>query len=160
MMKKNYLWLFAILFVAAFTLSACGSDSDDDGNKPVTTNELVGVWVATSFPYEMDATETITISNDLAVSYTTLFNKAEQQANNHGYRGTVAIDSKNKMVYYSWTHFLQYKNGKWSDAQETGRGEFPAGSCKYALNGNKLTLWIPRYGDFGDDPKPTVYTKK
>lgn len=32
MMKKNYLWLFAILFVAAFALTACGSDDDETGN--------------------------------------------------------------------------------------------------------------------------------
>ena len=51
-MKKLNLWLFASLFVAAFTLSACGSDDDkDDGNKPpkdesldVTEANLKGTW--------------------------------------------------------------------------------------------------------------------
>ena len=42
-MKKLNLWLLASLFVAAFTLSACGSDDDDN---PVETNPLFGRWEA------------------------------------------------------------------------------------------------------------------
>ena len=44
MMKKKYLWLFASLFVAAFTLTACGSDDDDNSG---TGGSLVGTWAAT-----------------------------------------------------------------------------------------------------------------
>jgi hypothetical protein len=40
-MKKLNLWLFMSLFVAAFTLSACG---DDDNDKPADTNPLLGRW--------------------------------------------------------------------------------------------------------------------
>lgn len=49
-MKKLNLCLFLSLFVAAFTLSACGDDKDD-GNKPpkdeslaVTESNLKGIW--------------------------------------------------------------------------------------------------------------------
>ena len=42
-MKKLNLWLLASLFVAAFTLTACG-DNDDD--TPSETNPLFGRWEA------------------------------------------------------------------------------------------------------------------
>ena len=45
-MKKLNLWLLLSLFVAAFTLSACGSDDDDD-TPPANTNPLVGTWEST-----------------------------------------------------------------------------------------------------------------
>ena len=49
MMKKTYLWLLASLFVAAFTLTACGSDDDDDDapvvpSSSVTKADLMGKW--------------------------------------------------------------------------------------------------------------------
>ena len=56
-MKKKYLWLLMSLFVAAFTLSACGGDDDDDtttatpptvpsdtSSTEVTTADLKGTW--------------------------------------------------------------------------------------------------------------------
>ena len=43
-MKKLNLWLFASLFVAAFTLTACGSDDDD--NTPAGPTSIVGKWSA------------------------------------------------------------------------------------------------------------------
>lgn len=47
-MKKLNLWLFASLFVAAFTLSACGDDKDDNPPKDekieVTEANLKGTW--------------------------------------------------------------------------------------------------------------------
>ena len=53
-MKKLNLWLLTSLFVAAFTLSACGGDDDNgnsNGNKPpkdetvkVTEETLKGIW--------------------------------------------------------------------------------------------------------------------
>ena len=46
-MKKLNLWLFLSLFVAAFTLSACGSDGD--GDDPAPTNLKTNVLYAT-FP--------------------------------------------------------------------------------------------------------------
>lgn len=50
-MKKLNLWLFASLFVAAFTLTACGDDDDPEvPNSDVAgANDLVGTWkVATT----------------------------------------------------------------------------------------------------------------
>ena len=46
-MKKLNLWLFASLFVAAFTLTACGSDDDE----PTKQNRLSGIWICTQ-PFE------------------------------------------------------------------------------------------------------------
>ena len=47
-MKKLNLWLFLSLFVAAFTLSACGDDKDDNPPKDekieVTEANLKGIW--------------------------------------------------------------------------------------------------------------------
>ena len=46
-MKKLNFWLFASLFVAAFTLTACGSDDDDNpggSDNPGTPSSLVGKW--------------------------------------------------------------------------------------------------------------------
>lgn len=51
-MKKLNIWLFASLFVAAFTLSACGGDDDDDNptpagqDNPNTPTSVVGKWSA------------------------------------------------------------------------------------------------------------------
>ncbi len=42
-MKKTYLWLLASLFVAAFTLTACGSDDDED-DKPTTATLFGTKW--------------------------------------------------------------------------------------------------------------------
>lgn len=41
-MKKLNLWLLLSLFVAAFTLTACGDDDDDKA--PEDTNVLSGTW--------------------------------------------------------------------------------------------------------------------
>ena len=47
-MKKLNPWLFLSLFVAAFTLSACGDDKDDnppkDESLAVTESNLKGIW--------------------------------------------------------------------------------------------------------------------
>ena len=47
-MKKLNLWLLASLFVAAFTLTACGDDDDSSNSVPggssFTTSDLVGTW--------------------------------------------------------------------------------------------------------------------
>ena len=47
-MKKLNPWLFLSLFVAAFTLSACGDDKDDNPPKDekieVTEANLKGIW--------------------------------------------------------------------------------------------------------------------
>ena len=52
-MKKLNFWLFASLFVAAFTLTACGSDDDDNpggsdnpGNPTSIEGKWVGEWAA------------------------------------------------------------------------------------------------------------------
>ena len=47
-MKKLNFWLLASLFVAAFALSACGSDDDDtssSGDNPGTPTSIEGKWV-------------------------------------------------------------------------------------------------------------------
>lgn len=44
-MKKLNLWLFASLFVAAFTLSACGDD-DTSGDNPGNPTSIEGKWHA------------------------------------------------------------------------------------------------------------------
>ena len=44
-MKKLNLWLFLSLFVAAFTLTACGDD-DDSGSPAPTPTSVVGTWDA------------------------------------------------------------------------------------------------------------------
>ncbi len=44
-MKKLNLWLFLSLFVAAFTLSACGSDDDDNTGGGPMPDGVVGKWV-------------------------------------------------------------------------------------------------------------------
>lgn len=46
-MKKLNFWLFASLFVAAFTLTACGSDDDDNpggSDNPGNPTSIVGKW--------------------------------------------------------------------------------------------------------------------
>ena len=44
-MKKLNLWLFASLFLAAFTLSACGDD-DTSGDNPGNPTSIEGKWHA------------------------------------------------------------------------------------------------------------------
>lgn len=56
-MKKLNLWLLLSLFVAAFTLSACGDDDDSPNNVPnssgFTTSDLVGMWSLKLENFEM-----------------------------------------------------------------------------------------------------------
>ena len=53
-MKNFNFWLLASLFVAAFTLSACGDDEENGNNngggngESVTVNDLVGTWTINS----------------------------------------------------------------------------------------------------------------
>ena len=67
-MKKLNLWLLASLFVAAFTLTACGSDDDD--NKPTDTDPLFGRWEAQqSFGVDTNISYAFVIGADKKISY-------------------------------------------------------------------------------------------
>jgi len=73
-MKKLNLWLLASLFVAAFTLAACGSD--DDSGKPdsrdipggteATVEDLVGTWTISG--HDVDYTYVFT-QTELTINY-------------------------------------------------------------------------------------------
>ena len=67
-MKKTYLWLLASLFVAAFTLTACGSDDDDDKDGD-TGAVITGVWKY-SEPKTSDAYRVYTLTFGKDNSYT------------------------------------------------------------------------------------------
>lgn len=77
-MKKLNLWLFLSLFVAAFTLTACGDDDDEE-----TTNPLFGRWEAkasyggetnVSYAFVIEANNNITYEYRMYSSGGTLHN--------------------------------------------------------------------------------------
>lgn len=79
-MKKLNLWLFASLFVAAFTLTACGDDDDPEvpNSDVVGTNDLIGTWkVATtddSYTYTFTESQlTIKYNNEVEFQGTYTF---------------------------------------------------------------------------------------
>ncbi len=117
-MKKLNLWLFASLFVAAFTLSACGSDDDDD--KP-TTATLVGTkW------YEEQ-----TMDGHFLNYVTYIFD-------NNGQVSFGNLQEMNDGKWHKWTrHTYSYKvNGNsfsWGNEEYTTSGT-------YVIEGDVLKL--------------------
>lgn len=80
-MKKLNFWLFASLFIAAFTLSACGSDDDDSTATPstvpsetstdeVTTASLKGTWKYDFYEMTYEFTETTFTATEFGHTFT------------------------------------------------------------------------------------------
>ena len=100
MMKKLNLWLFMSLFVAAFTLSACG---DDDNDKPADTNPLFGRWESKE-PLKVDIVKVsyaFTIGADKSVKFEYRMRNNDGVLHN-GYNryGTYVEDGKKITVNY------------------------------------------------------------
>lgn len=74
-MKKLNLWLLASLFVAAFTLTACGDDDDNGGDKKINPKkELIGTWKCVN-PNDVDNCWTLTMGEDNSFSLSCVENK-------------------------------------------------------------------------------------
>lgn len=98
-MKKLNLWLFMSLFVAAFTLSACGDDDD----KPADTNPLFGRWESKE-PLKVDIVKVsyaFTIGADKSVKFEYRMRNNDGVLHN-GYNryGTYVEDGKKITVNY------------------------------------------------------------
>ena len=98
-MKKLNLWLFMSLFVAAFTLSACGDDDD----KPADTNPLFGRWESKE-PLKVDIVKVsyaFTIGADKSVKFEyRMRNNAGALHNGYNRYGTYVEDGKKITVNY------------------------------------------------------------
>ena len=74
-MKTNNFWSILVMLVLSVTVmffTSCSSDDDEDGNKDVNVQEVVGIWTCTASTDKVDGKsitgymvgESITISED------------------------------------------------------------------------------------------------
>ena len=74
-MKTNNFWSILVMLVLSVTVmffTSCSSDDDEDGNKDVNVQEVVGIWTGTASTDKVDGKsitgymvgESITISED------------------------------------------------------------------------------------------------
>ena len=170
-MKKLNLWLFASLFVAAFTLSACGSDDDDTPSGPTS---IEGKWHAYvkswgdglcsrynhDITYEFKSDKTFTVLADwsgdeekalfrFTGSYTTANGKVtlsiqKAERNNNG----TYVEDKNVMDFYWDVYDPQTKEWtfNWQSNIDSSAIALP-----YSISGTKMV--------FGDPNRNLVFAK-
>jgi hypothetical protein len=98
-MKKLNLWLLASLFVAAFTLSACGSDDDDN---PVETNPLFGRWESKESLNlgDVNVSYAFVVGADKSVKFEYRMYYEGVLHNGYNRYGTYTVDEKTLRVNY------------------------------------------------------------
>ena len=145
-MKKLNLWLLLSLFVAAFTLTACGSDDDDE--TPANTNALSGTWKWIPQHDGADVSEVnyLTFGNDNSFKQT-----QELYANNHLhvrwiYVGTYAIQDGNKVTINIEKCYGQNAD----DPEPWDAGGAESFTITYRIDGNKL--YYTRYQGSEEGP--------
>lgn len=130
-MKKLNLWLFLSLFVAAFTLSACG---DGDDEIPADTNPLFGRWEGQesfgpdtyiSYAFVIDA------KNNITYEYR-LYSAGGSLHNGYNLIGTYYIDGQTIKVTY--TKFVRVTDDKDTFEQEDKY------DYTYKIENNKLYI--------------------
>ena len=135
-MKKLNLWLFASLFVAAFTLTACG----DDDETPANTNAISGTWKWVQ-NYGDDASSVVTLVFDNNNGYKKTEEKwlGGQLHVRWIYTGTYALLDGNKVSVSVNKTYCQ--NPEDPEPWDT---ENPADSftATYRINGNNLYVTI------------------
>ena len=119
-MKKLNLWLFLSLFVAAFTLSACGSDDDDNTGGGPMPDGVVGKW-AHKLYYTLSSNNTIELLES-ACWYT---NESDMKQYD---KPSISIDPARPNGYYLGERIVHRMSGT------------------YSLSGNKITLNFDKEG--------------
>lgn len=150
-MKKLNFWLLASLFVAAFTLTACGSDDDDtpasnDNPSNPSSTSVVGTWEAFIQASNQDDMAlryshklTYVFKQDGTFKIRTIYGFGQSAAQFHG-EETVVLAGK----YVANNGKLQFSNVTtvrimWDGTKE--RGSVGNGlTLNYSLNGNTLTI--------------------
>jgi hypothetical protein len=115
-MKKLNLWLLLSLFVAAFTLSACGSDDDDD-TPPANTNPLVGTWESTGTGAfepnaEVSTRYKLVIGNDNSIKFDyRMYAHGSALHNAYQMRGIYTVKDNVITVTYSQFSWVSTEDG-------------------------------------------------
>ena len=106
-MKKLNLWLLASLFVAAFTLSACGSDDD-----PKESNPLFGRWEAQeSFGTDTKISYAFVLGSNNSISYEYRMYSASGALHN-GYIRTGTYLLSGQKINVAFTEFQRLTDDK------------------------------------------------
>jgi hypothetical protein len=144
-MKKLNLWLFASLFLAAFTLCACGGDDGDGDTPPPTPTSVVGTWdafIKASNPDDMALRYshklTYVFNQDGTFKIRTIYGQGESSEQFQG-EETVVFTGK----YVANNGKLQFRNITyvmimWDNTRE--RGSMDDLTLNYSLSGNTLTI--------------------
>ena len=144
-MKKLNLWLLASLFVAAFTLCACGDD-DDSGSPAPTPTSVVGTWdafIKASNPDDMALRYshklTYVFNQDGTFKIRTIYGEGQSSEQFHG-EETVVFSGKyvanNGKLQFSDVTYLLIMWDKSKDRGDLGKDLI----LNYSLSGNTLTI--------------------
>jgi hypothetical protein len=144
-MKKLNLWLLASLFVAAFTLTACGDD-DDSGSPAPTPTSVVGTWdafIKASNPDDMALRYshklTYVFKQDGTFKIRTIYGEGQSSEQFHG-EETVVFSGKyvanNGKLQFSDVTYLLIMWDKSKDRGDMGKDLV----LNYSLSGNTLTI--------------------
>ena len=144
-MKKLNLWLLASLFVAAFTLCACGDD-DDSGSPAPTPTSVVGTWdafIKASNPDDMALRYshklTYVFNQDGTFKIRTIYGEGQSSEQFHG-EETVVFSGKyvanNGKLQFSDVTYLLIMWDKSKDRGDMGKDLI----LNYSLSGNTLTI--------------------
>jgi hypothetical protein len=144
-MKKLNLWLLASFFVAAFTLTACGSD-DDSGSPAPTPTSVVGTWdafIKASNPDDMALRYshklTYVFKQDGTFKMRTAYGSGNssdqfQAEETVDFKGNYVAEN-GKLVFSNVTYVVTMWDGS-KDRGNMGNGT----PFNYSLNGNTLTI--------------------
>ena len=144
-MKKLNLWLLASLFVAAFTLCACGDD-DDSGSPAPTPTSVVGTWdafIKASNPDDMALRYshklTYVFNQDGTFKIRTIYGEGQSSEQFHG-EETVVFSGKyvanNGKLQFSDVTYLLIMWDKSKDRGDMGKDLI----LNYSLSGNTLNI--------------------
>ena len=164
-MKKQYLWLLASLFVAAFALTSCSDDDDDDnsggGSGVAADNTLVydgkTYKLETQFAYPNNAMGWVMIQSvEKDANGEPIIRTSEELHDIHVYAQMVGLELDLTKPYDDWpgysfglegkVNFLFYANyesmGGTIEGQEyNGTSAFKNGKMKVSLEGNNF-VWV------------------
>ena len=128
-MKKLNLWLLASLFVAAFTLCACGDD-DDSGSPAPTPTSVVGTW---------DAFIKASNPDDMALRYSHKLTYVFNQDGTFKIRTIYGEGQSSEQFHGEETVVFSGKLIMWDKSKD--RGDMGKDLIlNYSLSGNTLTI--------------------
>lgn len=151
-MKKWNIWLLMSLFVAAFTLSACG---DDDDEPKAAENELVGKWESALYDATTYALE-LTANNNVVFDYRMYSGETGELHAGYQKKGTYSVKDHEITVVFTQHTYLDIETGSYGRT-DTSTGE----TYKYTYRFQDGKLLISGHDDTnGAELSDRVFVKK